>query len=384
MYILGITTTRADFGLLKPTFERMIQDNHIRFELVATATHLEEEFGYTKTEIIESNIPIDHEVCLEMSKNYHHGIGEIYSITIQKFCKLFRRLKPDLIFILGDRYETHAIATAATLENIAIAHAHGGEITEGAIDDALRHSITKMSHIHFASNQVHCNRIIQMGEDPKHVVLSGALAIESIFNLPLLSKTELENSLEFSLDSNEVFLVTYHPETIQTSQTIETQINELFLALNAYPTAKIIITKANADYQGREINQAIEKQIENKPNYLFVSNLGQLKYYSLIKIATAVIGNSSSGIIEVPSFQVGTVNIGDRQKGRLSAESVIHCPCERESIKNAIESAKKIKGSVISNPYDQGKSSELIVNSIHKYYSKSIISKKFHTLDHFK
>ena len=380
MYILGITTTRADFGLLRPTFERMTADPKIKFELVVTGTHLEEEFGNTKNEIENSGLIIHHEIPLGMSNLLSKGISAIYSVVIQQFSQLFKQLKPDLIFILGDRYETHAIATAATLENIAIAHAHGGEITEGAMDDALRHSITKLSHLHFASNEIHRNRIIQMGESPELTFLTGALAIESIFSLKLFDKDELERELDFDFENKDVYLVTFHPETLS-EYPQKTQVKKLFEALGRIDNAKFIITKANADNQGREINREIETLIAGRPEYLFVSNLGQLKYFSAVKIAAAVIGNSSSGIIEVPSFNTGTVNIGNRQKGRLASESVIHCDCETENIFNAVKLAKDMKGKPFNNPYHVGIASEIIVNSIKANYQKSIIFKKFHNLE---
>lgn len=380
MYILGITTTRADFGLLRPTFQKMANDPSIKFELVVTGTHLEREFGYTKVEIENSELIINHEIPLEMSNHLNQGIGSIYSLTIERFSKLFKALKPDLIFILGDRYETHAIATAATLENIAIAHAHGGEITEGAMDDALRHSITKLAHLHFASNEVHRNRIIQMGELPQNTFLTGALAIESIFNIDLFTKEQLQEELNFSFEDKEIYLITFHPETLSELPQ-KTQVKKLFDALNLLKNAKFIITKANADNQGREINQEIENLIAGRPEYLFVSNLGQKKYFSAVRIATAVIGNSSSGIIEVPSFSTGTVNIGNRQKGRLAADSVIQCACETEDIFNAIHKAKKLKGKKFNNPYEVGIASEIIIDSIKTRFEKTIIFKKFHNID---
>jgi len=380
MYILGVTTTRADFGILRPTFERLATDSEIKFELVVTGTHLEEEFGFTKLEIEKTNLKIDHEIPLDISKNLNDGMGSIYSVAVYKFSKLFKTLKPDLILILGDRYETHAIATAATLENIAIAHAHGGEITEGAMDDALRHSITKLAHLHFASNEIHRNRIIQMGESPKNTILTGALAIESIFDIPLFSKEELEKEIHFPFENKDIFLVTYHPET-RSDLPEKEQVRRLFDALFRIENAKFIVTKANADEQGREINQEIENLISGRSDFLFISNLGQKKYYSAIKIAAAVIGNSSSGIIEAPSFNTGTVNIGNRQKGRLASDSVIHCGFDSNEILQAIHKAKSIKGMPFNNPYHFGNASEMIVNSIKSLYQKSILFKKFHNID---
>lgn len=382
--ICVVTATRAEYGLLKPLIFKLKEDKDINLKVVVTGMHLSPEFGLTYKEIINDNIEIDEKIEILMSSDTNVGVCKSMAMAMMSFSEYFNRIKPDMLVILGDRYEIFSIASVATVLNIPIAHLHGGEITEGLYDDAFRHSITKMSYIHFTSNEAYRKRVIQLGEEPERVFNVGAIGLDSIKNIKLLSLNELEESIDFKLDKK-FGIVTFHPVTLENG-TAEKQCNELLMALDDFKNMKFIITKANSDTDGRIINKLIEEYASrNKERILVVSSLGQLRYLSAMKYSSMVIGNSSSGIIETPSFKVPTVNIGNRQKGRIKARSVIDCEVKKDKIILAINKAldleflQSIKD--IKNPYGDGESSEKIIIHLKKCINGKInLKKKFYNL----
>lgn len=379
-----VTGTRAEYGLLKPLVRRINEDQELQLMLIATGMHLSPEFGLTYKEIEEDGFKIDEKLEILLSSDTSVGISKSMGLAIIGFADAFERLRPDMVVVLGDRYETFAAASAAMVARIPIAHIHGGETTEGAYDEAFRHSITKMSFLHFTSTEEYRRRVIQLGENPDRVFNVGAIGIDSINNLELLSKEKLEDLINFKLGKSAV-LVTYHPTTLE-SNTSQKQFQELLNALDRFKDLSIIFTKANSDSDGRVINLMIDKYvINNKEKAIAFTSMGQLRYLSAMKYADLIIGNSSSGILEAPSFRVPTINIGDRQKGRVQAETIINSNPNEKDIYNAIELGlsmgfkKKIKSAV--NPNGNGNTTEKINELIKDYINKDIrLKKKFYDL----
>ena len=377
--ICVITGTRAEYGLLKPLIRKIKENEELQLQLIITGMHLSPEFGLTYKEIEEDGFLIDEKVEMLLSSDTPVGISKSMGLVMIGFADVFERLKPDMIVVLGDRYEIFAAASAASVARIPIAHLHGGETTEGAFDEAFRHSITKMSYLHFTSTEEYRKRVIQLGESPDRVFNVGAIGIESIKELKLLGKKELEKSINFEFGKKTV-LVTFHPVTLENS-TSKDQFQDLINALDKFNNFKIIFTKANSDTDGRIINTMIDKYVENnKDKAIAFASMGQLKYLSAMKYVDLVIGNSSSGIIEVPSFKVPTINIGDRQKGRVQAETIINCEPLESEIHKAIELGlssdfkNKIKKTV--NPYGDGNVSQKILHAINQYLNSNIELKK--------
>lgn len=374
-----ITGTRAEYGLLKPLISKLKNCNEFDVKVIATGTHLSPEFGYTYKEIEKDNIHIDEKVEILMSSDSSIGVSKSLGLAIISFSEVFDRMKPDAVIVLGDRYEIYGVTTAASISKIPVIHLHGGETTEGAFDEAFRHCITKMSYLHFTSTEEYRKRVIQLGENPSRVFNVGAIGIENIVSIDLLSKAELENSIEFILDKP-FGIVTFHPVTLE-SGTAEKQFRELLNALDKVQDMKFIITKANADSDGRIINKMIDDYTEkNKERVISFTSMGQLRYLSAIEHCSVVIGNSSSGILEVPSFKKPTVNIGDRQKGRLQAPSIINCEPIENKILESIEKArsKEFVSSLknIINPYGDGNTSNKIIEEIKNFFNKSLDLKK--------
>ncbi len=378
-----ITGTRAEYGLLKPLIKRISEDNEIELQLIATGMHLSPEFGLTYKEIEDDRFNINEKVEILLSSDTSVGISKSIGLGMIGFSEAFERLRPDMIIALGDRYEIFAAASAATISRIPIAHLHGGETTEGAIDEVIRHSITKMSYLHFTSTEEYKQRVIQLGEEPERVFNVGAIGIESIKQLKLLSKNELEKSIKFNLDKKTA-LITFHPVTLE-NNTSEQQFQELLNALDNYKDLKIIFTKANSDTNGRIINIMIDEYVNsNKDRTIAFTSMGQLRYLSAMKYVDLVIGNSSSGIIEAPSFNIPTINIGDRQKGRIQGETIINCKPTEKEIYNAINLGlsnifkQKIKNK--KNPYGEGNVSKNVIKEIKEVLlSNSInLKKKFY------
>ncbi|WP_346880482.1 UDP-N-acetylglucosamine 2-epimerase [Clostridium sp. UBA3061] len=377
--ICVITGTRAEYGLLKPLIMKIIDDKEIDLKLVVTGMHMSTEFGLTYKLIEEDGIVIDEKIEILLSSDSHVATSKAMGLAIISFSEYINRTKPDMVIVLGDRYEILAASISAMVANVPIAHIHGGEITEGAQDDVFRHCITKLSYLHFTSTESYRKRVMQLGEEPNRVFNVGAIGIENIKELKLLSKEEIEKSINFTLNKK-FALVTFHPVTLEQGLA-EIQITELLGALEEFDDMKFIITKANSDNEGRKINRKIDEFISKNPEkYIGFVSMGQLKYLSAMKYCSMVIGNSSSGIIEAPSFNIPTINIGDRQKGRLQAKTVINCdPIKSDiikAIKRGLSKEFKDKISKIENPYGDGDTSNKILYEIKKALSKEIELKK--------
>lgn len=372
-----ITGTRAEYGLLKPLIKRMNEQKNLIIQIVATGMHLSPEFGLTYKEIESDGYKIDEKIEILLSSDTAIGISKSMGLAMISFSECFDRLQPDLIVVLGDRFEIFAAVSAATVAKIPVAHLHGGETTEGAFDEAFRHSITKMSYLHFTSTEEYRNRVIQLGEHPSRVFNVGAIGIENIKTLNLLSKRELEESINFKLGKH-FALVTFHPVTLEEG-TSEEQFRNLLEALDKFNELKIIFTKANADTDGRIINKMIDSFVEqNNERAIAFTSMGQLRYLSAMKYASLVIGNSSSGILEAPTFKVPTIDIGDRQRGRVQPNTVFNCKPIKEDIIVTIEHVLKNQRFLEdnTNPYGDGEVSIKIVNVIKEFLEKGKISLK--------
>ncbi len=382
--ICVVTGTRAEYGLLYWVIKAIANDIELDLQLVVTGMHLSPEFGLTYKKIEEDGFRIDKKVENLLSSDTSVGISKSMGLTMISFSEVYAELKPDIVLVLGDRFEIFSAVSAAMIARIPVAHCHGGEATQGLIDEAIRHSITKMSHLHFCSTEEYRNRIIQLGEHPKSVFNVGALGIENINKLELLSRKDFEKSISFKLDAKYNFLITYHPVTLEKS-TAEIQIHNLLKALDNIEDAKFIFTKSNSDTDGRIINNKIDEYVKKHPEKsVCFTSLGQLRYLSALQYVDAVIGNSSSGLIEVPSFKIATINIGDRQLGRIQAQSVIQTTTETQDIENAVQYAvsKEFKELLksVENPYGSGNSSQKIVEELKKVDFDNVLKKKFYDL----
>ncbi|AZR73885.1 UDP-N-acetyl-D-glucosamine 2-epimerase, UDP-hydrolysing [Anoxybacter fermentans] len=352
--ICVVTGTRADYGHLYWLMKEIQNDHNLELQILVTGMHLSPEFGLTYRQIEKDGFKITKKVEMLMSSDTEVGISKSIGLGCISFSEAFKDIKPDIIVVLGDRYEILAASIAAMVAQIPIAHIHGGELTEGVIDNQIRHAITKLASIHFPVTEEYARRVIQMGERPETVFNHGAPGLDNIYRLKLLSKEQLEETLNFKFeDTTAIF--TYNPVTLEPNTT-EEQIQTILDVLEKFDF-KIIFTKANSDTYGRIINEKIEQFVDKNSNRaIFVSNLGQLRYLSVLKYADIMIGNSSSGIIEGPSFKIPVVNIGDRQKGRIRAENVIDVGCSHDEIMRGIMKGLsrefKDKISNCKNPYD--------------------------------
>jgi UDP-hydrolysing UDP-N-acetyl-D-glucosamine 2-epimerase len=383
--IAVFTGTRAEYGLLYWVIKGISDAKNAELQLMVGGTHLSPEFGKTIHQIQNDGFAIRDKLEFILSSDSPVGISKSIGLAIISACEAFERNKPDLLVVLGDRFESMAIAQAAMVAQIPIAHIHGGETTEGLIDEAVRHSITKMSHLHFATTESYRKRIIQLGENPDHVFNVGAPGIDNIKRLQLLDRLQLSASLDFDVNHHNYILVTYHPVTLEKNGA-STSLIHLLNVLESFNDFKFIITYPNADTDSRELVKIIEDFKERMADrVLLTRSLGQLRYLSSIKYSSAVIGNSSSGLIEVPSFKVPTINIGARQKGRVAGDTVIHCDGSQESIYKAIELALSADFKAVcleaENPYGDGGSSEIIVARLLTVNLKGLIWKKFHDID---
>ncbi len=381
--ICVVTSTRAEYGILKPLLAEIDADSSLNLQLVVTGTHLSEKYGETYKEIEKDGFKIDAKITMNLNDDSNVALSLAMAQLQSDITKIFFELKPDIIVILGDRYEILSVATAAMMLHIPLAHVHGGELTEGAMDDSIRHAVTKLSHLHFTSTQEYAQRVIQLGEQPKRVFNVGSLAVEQIKKLPLLSKEELEESIKFHFGKKNL-LVTYHPETLSILSPQE-QFQELLNALDVLENTKIIFTKANADAGGAIINTIIDKYVtKNKNKAIAFTSLGQLRYFSTIKYIDAVVGNSSSGILEVPSFHKPTINIGDRQKGRTQASSILNAPLSSQKIKEAIEKVYKkdflFQNIHSTNPYERDHTSVKIKEVLKITSLNTLLQKRFYDL----
>lgn len=377
--ICVFTGTRAEYGLLRPLMKKINNDNNFVLQIIASGMHLSLEFGLTYKEIEADGFLINEKIDILLSSDRDEGINKTIGLGIISITDSISRLKPDFCILLGDRYETFAAAVSAYTMKIPIIHISGGATTEGAYDEAYRHSITKMSYLHFTSTEEYRSRVIQLGEDPKRVFNVGSIGLDNIKEIELLSKKELEKELDFTLGDKSI-LVTFHPTTLEIG-TANDQINNLLSALNNLnDKVKIVFTHSNSDSMGRSINQKINEFVKSNENSKAYFSLGTKKYLSLLQYVDCVVGNSSSGIIEVPSFNIATINIGDRQKGRLKPKSVIDCKGTREDIELAIEKgmSNKFKKMIkeLDNPYGDGNTSDRIISILKSELLKEINLKK--------
>lgn len=379
-----VTATRAEYGLLFPIIRelRNYESDELKIELIVTGTHLVKEYGETIRDIENDGVRIDKTINISVNSKSEVDIANNQADVLQKFALLFSEERYTAVIILGDRYEMLMVAIAAVNMHIPIVHLYGGDTTEGAMDECIRHSISKMSYLHFATNEDSRQRIIQLGENPDRVFNYGAPGTDNILNMKTYSRKEALESI--GLKECRYAICTYHPVTLEEGD-IEQQIMDFLEALSSFESLEFIITKSNADKGGALINSILERECAKRSNIHVFTSLGIKRYLSLMKYSEAVIGNSSSGIMEAPAFGVPTVNIGDRQKGRLQAKSTINCQADKNSIIAAITEAtsEKMKDICknIDNPYGNGKSSERIAKKIVETFSYPVdLKKKFYTI----
>ncbi|WP_363315994.1 UDP-N-acetylglucosamine 2-epimerase [Chryseobacterium sp.] len=369
MKVCIATGTRAEYGLLKPLIEKMVSDPFFDLKILVTGAHLSPEFGLTYSQIEKDGFTIDEKVEMLLSSDTSESIVKSMGLAMIGFADALKRISPDLLIILGDRYEMLSLASSSLIFKIPIAHIHGGEITTGAYDDAIRHAITKMSHYHFTSTEEYKNRIIQMGENPENVYNVGAIGLDNIVNLKLLTKEELESELNIQFKKYN-YQITFHPATLDKTSP-EVQFNTLLEAIDEQEDSFFIFTKANADTNGRIINSLIDEYIAKNPHKSKAfSSLGTLRFLSVLQHSNAIVGNSSSGIIEAPSLKIPTINIGQRQNGRTQADTVINVEVNKEEIVNAFEKVKDpefiSKLDKVKNPYGTGNTAGKIIEILKK------------------
>jgi GDP/UDP-N,N'-diacetylbacillosamine 2-epimerase (hydrolysing) len=380
--ICVVTGTRAEYGLLRWVVEGIRQSPELELQLIATGMHLSPEFGMTVKMIEEDGFKIDRKVEMLLSSDTVVGVTKSMGLGIIGFADALAELKPDLMLVLGDRYEIFAAAASAMIARIPIAHLHGGETTEGAFDEAIRHSITKMSHLHFVAAEEYRRRVIQLGEQPENVFNVGGLGIDNIIRLKLLTCDELEEALDFKLKKRNL-LVTFHPVTLEKNTSAQ-QMDELLAALAELKDTGLIFTMPNADTDGRVLLMMIKEFCAEFPQARAYTSLGQLRYLSCIQHFDGVVGNSSSGLLEVPFFKKGTINIGDRQQGRLKAGSVIDCDPTQVSIRKALNRllSPEFQAQLldVETPYGNGGASGAIVRRLESQSLDNLLKKRFYDL----
>lgn len=378
--ICVVTGSRAEYGLLYWLMRLIDEDPELELQVIVTGMHLSPEFGLTYKVIEADGFTIDDKIEMLVSSDTPAGIAKSIGLGTIGFADAFARLKPDILILLGDRFEILAAAQAALVARIPLAHIGGGDITEGAFDEAIRHSITKMAHLHFVTNESSLKRVIQLGENPQYVFNVGNPGLDYIIRTDLLDKINLEKQLGFEFREKNL-LITFHPATLDEISSSK-QFQELLIALEKFDDVGLIFTKPNADTGGRKLIEILEYFTQKHENARVFASLGQVVYLSTINHVDAVVGNSSSGILEVPSFQKPTVNIGDRQKGRIMASSVINCRPQAEEIADAIIKAFELDCSNIVNPYGDGNASQKILNilkSVSNY--ENLLKKRFYEVN---
>lgn len=374
-----ITVGRSDYGIYRPILKKLATDSRFQVDLIVSGSHLSGEFGQTASEIREDPYAVRDRIEVLSHLDSMDGMAATMANCVNGFVKSYARERPEILLALGDRIEMHAAVMAALPYHIPVAHIHGGEITEGAIDDSLRHSITKLSHLHFVSTEKHGRRVRQLGEEPWRVHVSGAPSLDSLHQTQYLSRIDLEKRIGISLGERTI-LVTFHPVTLELEDT-PYQIEQLLKALEP-SRLQIVFTAANADAHGRYINECIKEFTSRNPHAVFIESLGQRAYFSLLRKVTAMVGNSSSGLIEAPSFELPVLNIGNRQRGRCRAKNVIDCDYSEDSIQAGI---KRVTDPVfrsslagIINPFGTGQAAEIILNVLHETaVDERLLKKKF-------
>ena len=380
--ICVVTGSRSEYGLLRWIMQEIKDDPTLTLQVVVTGMHLSSTFGSTYKDIEEEGFVIDSKVEILTPLDTPFGIAESVANGLIGCAKAFEQLRPDVIVVLGDRFEILAAAVSALVTKIPVAHIHGGETTLGAFDESIRHSITKMSHLHFVAADEYRNRVIQLGEDPSKVFLVGGLGVDSIKRVKVLSKEQLEDSLGIEIQSRSL-LVTFHPVTLE-DETPDKQLKEIMSALSELKDTTLIFTMPNADTGGQTIIKIIQEFVDKNPHAHAFYSLGQQRYLSCIAQVDGVVGNSSSGLTEVPSLKKGTINIGSRQHGRLQASSVINCEPRVGQIRDALKKlySDEFKKSLetTTNPYGEGGAAATVVNVLKNVNLNGIVQKAFYDL----
>ncbi len=377
-----VTSSRAEYGLIKDLIEKIKSSDRFNCHLSVTGSHLSKAHGFTINEIIKEKTKINSKINILNRGDSNHDISESFSRGVSKFSKLFKKIKPELLLILGDKFEIMSAVVASTLHRIPIAHIHGGEITEGAIDDVIRHSITKMSHIHFASNKQHQDRIIQMGENPNYVFNVGSLGLENIKNFSFKNKEYFKKKYQISFDKKTI-LICFHPVTLE-PRSEKKHISNLLNALKYFKNLNLIFTAPNADHGHQIISKAIKSFVKRNKNSFYIKSFGRGDFLSCLKYSQIILGNSSSGIIEAPSLGTLAINLGNRQRGRLHAMSVVNCDLNSLTIKKNIELMLKKnikdKKKFFKNPYYKKNTSNLMIKYLEKLNYKNLIQKTFYKI----
>ena len=381
--ICVVTGTRAEYGLLRRLIDGIECSDFLSLQLIVTGAHLSAEFGYTVQEIIDDGFTISRKIEMLLSSDTPVGITKSLGLGVLSFADALSELQPDLLLILGDRYEIFSAASAAMVSRIPIAHLHGGEVTEGAIDEAIRHSITKMSHLHFVATTQYRQRVLQLGENPNNVFCVGGLGVDNILALNLLSRGELETQIGFRFLARNI-LVTFHPVTLDDGNVAIRQLDQLLLALERLDETGIVFTLPNADAGGLSFITKIKEFCTRHSSASCYNSLGQLRYFSCVRHVDCVVGNSSSGLLEVPTFKKATVNIGSRQEGRLKASSVIDSLPDSESILQSIQRAysSEFQEQLLrsANPYGTGGAVKSILDILENFPLTNILQKKFYDI----
>lgn len=381
-----VTATRAEYGLMKCLIEDIYNDTELKLQLIVTGSHLSPEFGYTIQKIEEDNFPISKKIEILLSSDSPIGVSKSMGLAQISFAEAFDELKPDIVLVLGDRYELLPIVSSANIARIPVAHLNGGEITEGAIDEIIRHSVTKLSQIHFTAIDEYAKRVVQMGEQPETVFNVGEVGLDNFKRVSFLTKDEFEHSIGRSLKEKNI-LITYHPETTISVEDNINNFRQLLDSLDKLENTLLIFTKANTDVGGRAINAIIDSYVQdNEENSIAFSSLGQVRYLSALQYIDCVVGNSSSGIVEAPTFKVASINIGNRQLGRLSANSLIHVKADTKQIDEALceiyTPTYQQKLSVVKNPYGEGNSSNKVIQVLKNIDLASLNTKSFYNIDY--
>jgi GDP/UDP-N,N'-diacetylbacillosamine 2-epimerase (hydrolysing) len=378
--ICVVTGARAEYGLLTPLLNEIKNDSNLELQIIATGMHLSPEFGLTYKDI-EKNFKIDKKIEILLSSDTEIGVSKAMGLAQISFAEKYEELDPDIVLVMGDRFEIFSAVASAMVSRIPVAHLSGGELTEGSIDEAIRHSITKMSHLHFVATEEYRKRVIQLGENPNRVYNYGEAGLDNIKNLNLMSKINFEKSISFRLNKKSL-LITYHPATLDVASKVKNDFKNILDELDLLEETSLIFTKANSDEGGRYINNMIDEYVKDntKKAVAFIS-LGQLRYLSALQYVDAVFGNTSSGIVEAPSFKIGTINIGDRQKGRTQSTSIINATNENISINKSIKILYSDKfQSMLKNtlnPYEGENPSYNIKEVLKNVELKDIIKKIF-------
>ncbi|WP_446890902.1 UDP-N-acetylglucosamine 2-epimerase [Aeromonas veronii] len=382
--ICVVTATRAEYGPLKALLEDIKNDSELELQIISTGTHLSPEYGLTNQQILNDGFIINKKIEILLSSDTAVGVSKSMGLAQISFAEAFEELKPDILLVLGDRYELIPIVSAANVSLIPVAHISGGEVTEGAIDELIRHAVTKLSHLHFTAMNEYSQRVIQMGEQPERVFTVGEVGLDNLLRMKLMSRDEFEESIGRKLNKRNI-LFTYHPVTTQEIYEVERDFNQILLGLEQLHDTLIIFTKANADVGGRLINKMIDEYVEkHSEKAIAFTSLGQLRYLSALQYVDAVVGNSSSGIVEAPSFKVATINIGDRQRGRVKAQSTLDIGVDAAELVSALQTINtsefRARLAKVKNPYGQGNSSRKVVDILKKVDLNMLKTKRFYDI----